>query len=98
MGKDCHYTFPSMSFIFERRDLKMDHATLVASRFTVALFLSLVLGVIATSGNAQQPATSGSEDRDHGIQLYKQCDNKRPPAALRPPPQHHTKNPAPCTY
>ncbi len=61
----------------------MDHATLVASRFTVALFLSVVLGVIATSGNAQQPANSGSEDRDHGIQLYKQGDNKGAVEVLR---------------
>src|SRR6266852_1588719 len=49
---------------------------LVVLRFTIAVFLSSVLAVIATSANAQQPASSGSEERERGIQLYKQGDAK----------------------
>jgi TonB family protein len=38
----------------------------------IALFLSLALIALGTITNAQQPANNPSDDRDRGIQLYKQ--------------------------
>ena len=55
---------------------------LIGSRFTVAIFLSLIL--LGTSGaTAQQPANSSSADRDRGLQLYKQGDAKGAIEVLR---------------
>ena len=60
----------------------MDHSrNSVVPRFTIALFL--VLAVITMSANAQQRASSGSEERDHGIQLYNQGDTKGAIEVLR---------------
>jgi TonB family protein len=42
------------------------------SRFTIALLLALVLLATAANANAQQPAGSPSEDRDRGIQLFRE--------------------------
>src|SRR5712691_4295337 len=44
----------------------------VALHFGVALFLSLALIALSTSANAQQPTNTPSEERDRGIQLYRQ--------------------------
>ena len=50
---------------------------LVALHFGIAVFLSLTLNVLGmrTSANAQ-PTSSGSEERERGIQLYNQGDAK----------------------
>jgi TonB family protein len=62
-----------MNFILEGVTREMDHSpNLIASRFTVALLLSLILLAASTSATAQQPAGTPSEDRERGIQLYKQ--------------------------
>ena len=62
----------------------MDHSpNLIAGRFTVAVFLSLVLAVMAANANAQQPASSGSKERVRGIQLYNQGDTKGAIEVLR---------------
>jgi tetratricopeptide (TPR) repeat protein len=51
----------------------MDMArNLIAPRFTVALLLSLVLLATCVPATAQQSTNNGSEDRDRGIQLYKE--------------------------
>lgn len=62
----------------------MDHsANLIGSRFSVALLLSLIVLATSTGATAQQPAGSISEERDRGIQLYKQGDAMGAIAALR---------------
>jgi TonB family protein len=55
-------------------------ANLIGSRFTIALLLSLVLLATSTGATAQQPSSNPSEDRDRGIQLYKQGE---PAAAIK---------------
>jgi TonB family protein len=42
----------------------------------VAVFLCVALFFLATSAVAQQPANSDSEERERGVQLYKQGDTK----------------------
>src|SRR6266849_4451981 len=56
----------------------------VTLHFGIALSVSLTL-IIPTcvNGTAQQPASSPSEDRDRGIQLYKQGDTKGAIEVLR---------------
>lgn len=51
---------------------------IVPLHFGIALFLLLALIVLGMSAitSAQQPAGSSSEDRERGIQLYKQGDTK----------------------
>jgi TonB family protein len=62
----------------------MDHSpNLIGSRFTIALLLSLVLLATSAGATAQQPASGTSEERDRGIQLYKQGDAMGAIAALR---------------
>lgn len=60
---------------------------LTASLLTVALFFSLTM--LAADATAQQPVSSSSEDRDRGIQLYKQGDTKGAIAALRAATKHN---------
>src|SRR5437867_1134084 len=62
----------------------MKNSSNLVSCSTIRLFLWLAVGVVAaTSANAQQPASSVSEDRDRGIQLYKQGDTKGAIEVLR---------------
>jgi TonB family protein len=51
---------------------------IVPLHFGIALFLSLALIVLGMSAitSAQQPAGSSADDRERGIQLYKQGDTK----------------------
>ncbi|HVS82552.1 MAG TPA: TonB family protein [Pyrinomonadaceae bacterium] len=58
---------------------------IVTLHFGIALFLSLALIILgtSTSTNAQQPASNPSEDRERGIQLYKQGDTKGAIEVLR---------------
>lgn len=49
----------------------------VALHFGVALFLSLALIALSTSTNAQQPTNTPSEDRDRGIQLFRQGETAK---------------------
>jgi TonB family protein len=63
---------------------KVDRSpNLIGSRFTVALLLSLILLATSTGTTAQQPSSNSSEERDHGIQLYKQGDAKGAIEVLR---------------
>jgi Tfp pilus assembly protein PilF len=65
----------------------MHHAAnlidLIAPRFSVAVFLSLILLAASTGVTAQRPAGAPSEDRDRGIQLYNQGDFPGAVKALR---------------
>lgn len=58
---------------------------LVIRHFVIVLFVSLALIVLGTitCTNAQQPASNPSEDRERGIQMYKQGDTKGAIAVLR---------------
>ena len=56
---------------------------LIARRFSVAVFLSLILLTPSTGATAQQPAGSVSEERDRGIQLYKLGEFKQATESLR---------------
>jgi tetratricopeptide (TPR) repeat protein len=55
----------------------------LATRLTVALLISLILLSTFIGAMAQQPAGGPSEDRDRGIQLYKQGDFPGAVKALR---------------
>src|SRR5438309_7962931 len=55
----------------------------VNKRLRVTVFLWLALFVLAASANAQQPASSDFEERERGIQLYKQGDAKGAIAQLQ---------------
>ncbi len=58
---------------------------IVTLQFGITLCLFLALVFLGTSNNttAQQPASNPSEDRDRGIQLYKQGDTNGAVAVLR---------------
>ncbi|HVS21896.1 MAG TPA: TonB family protein [Pyrinomonadaceae bacterium] len=61
----------------------------MTQRLEVAVFLSLALFVLATSTNAQHTAGSASEDRDRGVELYKQGDARGAVDALRAAVKRH---------
>ncbi len=64
---------------------------IVTLHFGIALFLSLALIVLGlgNSALAQQPAANPSEDRDRGIQLYKQGDTRGAIEALHAAVKHN---------
>ena len=62
---------------------------MIAPRFTIAVLLSLVLLATCADATAQQPASSASEDRDRGIQVYKQRDAKSAIELLRMAVKRH---------
>ncbi len=56
---------------------------LIGPRFATTLLLALVLLATDTTSTAQRPTSSTSEERDRGIQLYKQGDATGAIAVLR---------------
>lgn len=64
--------------------MRSSHKNL-ARHFGIALFVSLALIILITSttANGQQPTSSQSEERERGIQLYKQNHSSEAVEALR---------------
>jgi len=63
--------------------------TLIVPRSITSILLSLVLFAMSVHANGQKSISNPSEDRDRGIQLYKQGDIKGAIAALRTATKHN---------